>query len=223
MKLVSVVPQKLKIAVLISGRGSNLQSLIAACATPGFPAQIACVISNKADAKGLDHARAANIPAYVLAHRAYPDRAAFEVALDKTLEQHGVQLVCLAGFMRILTPWFTERWCDRLVNIHPSLLPAFPGLDTHRKVLDYGAKISGCTVHFVRAEMDHGPIILQAAVPVHDKDSEETLAARVLQAEHKAYPAALRLIAENRVNVYEERTFITDATASGDKLSNPKS
>ncbi|MGB9152580.1 MAG: phosphoribosylglycinamide formyltransferase [Alphaproteobacteria bacterium] len=212
----------LKTAVLISGRGSNLQSLIAACASPGFPAQIACVISNTVDALGLDHARAAKIPTLVIAHRDYADRQKFEAALDAALGQYGVQLVCLAGFMRLLTGWFTERWRDRLVNIHPSLLPAFPGLHTHRQALAYGAKLAGCTVHFVRAEMDHGPIIVQAAVPVLPDDSEATLAARVLQAEHKAYPAALRMIAENRVNVFEERTFITDAEASGDALYNPR-
>ena len=212
----------LKVGVLISGRGSNLQSLIAACAAPGFPAQIACVISNKVDAKGLDHARAANIPALIISHRDYADKQSFEAALDAALEQQHVQLVCLAGFMRLLTSWFAGRWRDRLINIHPSLLPAFPGLDTHEKVVEYGAKLTGCTVHFVRTEMDHGPIILQAAVPVLANDTAETLAARVLQAEHKAYPAALRLIAENRVNVFEERAFIADAAASGEALFNPK-
>jgi len=212
----------LKVGVLISGRGSNLQALIEACQTPGFPAQIACVISNRADAKGLDHARHAHIPSLVISHRDY-DKPSFEAAMDQALEHHGVQLVCLAGFMRLLTSWFTERWRDRLINIHPSLLPAFPGLDTHAKVLDYGAKLTGCTVHFVRTEMDHGPIILQAAVPVLKEDTEETLAARVLAAEHKAYPTALRLIAENRVNVFEEKTFIVDGGPSGDTLFNPKS
>jgi phosphoribosylglycinamide formyltransferase-1 len=211
----------LKVAILISGRGSNMQSLIAACATPDFPAQIACVISNKADAKGLEHARAANIPTRVISHKNYADRESFDTAIDAALEEHKIQLVCLAGFMRILSPWFTERWRDRLVNIHPSLLPAFPGLDTHKKAIAYGMKLTGCTVHFVRAEMDHGPIILQAAVPVLPDDSEEILAARVLQAEHKAYPAALRMIAENRVNIFEERTFIMDAGASGNVLFNP--
>jgi phosphoribosylglycinamide formyltransferase-1 len=212
----------LKVGVLISGRGSNLQALIDACATPDFPAQIACVISNKAEAKGLEHARAANIPALVISHRDFSDRQSFDAALDAALEQHHVQLVCLAGFMRLLTSWFAERWRDRLVNIHPSLLPAFPGLDVHNKVLAYGAKLTGCTIHYLRAEMDHGPIILQAVVPVLSDDTEEILAARVLQAEHKAYPAALRLIAENRVNVFEERTFISDAVASGEVLFNPK-
>ena len=215
-------PAPLRLGVLISGRGSNLQSLIAACATAGFPAQIVCVLSNKADAKGLDHARAANIPAIALSHRDYADRQSFEEAMDKILEEHGVQLVCLAGFMRLLTAWFTERWRDRLVNIHPSLLPAFPGLDTHQKVLDYGGKLTGCTVHYVRAEMDHGPIIVQAAVPVLSDDTEETLAARVLKAEHQAYPTAIRLIAEGRVNVIDEKTFIVDAEASAAAFFNPE-
>ncbi len=200
-----------------------MQALIAACDAVTFPASIACVISNKPDAKGLEHAKAAHIPTAVISHKDYADKQSFEAAIDAMFETHGVQLICLAGFMRILSPWFTEQWRDRLVNIHPSLLPAFPGLHTHRKVLDYGGKLTGCTVHFVRAEMDHGPIILQAAVPVLNGDDEETLAARVLRAEHQAYPAALRMIAENRVNVIEEKTFIADAAASGDAFYNPKS
>ncbi|MDD3371972.1 MAG: phosphoribosylglycinamide formyltransferase, partial [Alphaproteobacteria bacterium] len=183
----------LKVGVLISGRGSNLRSLMAACAEPGFPARIVCVGSNKPTAKGLDFAREAGIPTCVFSHRDYPDRQSFEIAMSAELEKHGVQFVCLAGFMRLLTPWFVERWRDRLVNIHPSLLPSFPGVDTHQKVLDYGAKLTGCTVHFVRAEMDAGPIILQAAVPVLDGDTEEALAARVLEAEHRAYPTALKM------------------------------
>ncbi|MDR3424078.1 MAG: phosphoribosylglycinamide formyltransferase [Alphaproteobacteria bacterium] len=212
----------LKVGVLISGRGSNLQALIAVCAATGFPAQIACVISNKADAKGLDHARKANIPAFVVSHKDYADKAGFEAAMEAVLERHQVQLVCLAGFMRLLSAGFAERWRDRVINIHPSLLPAFPGLDVHEKVLAYGVKLTGCTVHFVRAEMDHGPIIVQAAVPVLADDTEETLAARVLQAEHKAYPAALRLIAEGRVNIIDERTFIADAAIAGEAFFSPK-
>jgi len=212
----------LNVGVLISGRGSNLQALISACAAPEFPARIVCVISNDKDAKGVQYAREANIPTLVIPHRDHPDRRSFEVAVDAALEYHEVQFVCLAGFMRILTPWFVERWRDRLVNIHPSLLPAFPGVDVHQKVLDYGAKLTGCTIHFVRAGMDDGPVILQAAVPVLGGDTEKTLAARVLEAEHRAYTAVLRLIAENRVNVFEERVFIADAQASGEALFNPK-
>ncbi len=200
----------LKLGVLISGRGSNLQALIDATQQLGFPASIACVISNDPSAKGLDRARAANIPALAVNHRDFKDRQSFEQALDAKLTEQGVQLVCLAGFMRLLTPWFVERWRDRLINIHPSLLPAFPGLHTHKKAIDYGVKFAGCTVHFVRPEMDHGPIILQAAVPVLADDTEDELAARVLEAEHKAYPQAVRYIAENRVNVLDEKVFIVD-------------
>lgn len=201
----------LKIAVLISGRGSNMQALIDAAKTANFPAQIVGVISNKPDAAGLERARNAGIPTFVVNHRDFPAREAFERELDKKLTELGVQLVCLAGFMRLLTPWFVERWLDRLINIHPSLLPAFPGLDTHRQALDYGVKLAGCTVHFVRAAMDHGPIILQAAVPVLQDDTDESLAARVLEAEHRIYPEAVRLIADRRVNVIDERVFITNA------------
>ncbi|MFA4994098.1 MAG: phosphoribosylglycinamide formyltransferase [Bdellovibrionales bacterium] len=212
----------LKVGVLISGRGSNLKSLIEACVTPDFPAKIVCVISNKADAKGLEFARAANIPAIIIPHKDYPDRQKFEEAVDAALNQHKVELVCLAGFMRVLTAWFVERWRDRLVNIHPSLLPSFPGVDTHKKAIEYGSKLAGLTIHYVRAEMDHGPILMQIAIPVLANDTEETLAARVLQSEHKAYPAVLRMIAENRVNIHNERAFITDAAPSGDVLFNPK-
>ena len=199
----------LKLAVLISGRGSNLQALIDATQSAGFPAKIECVISNKPNAAGLDRARTANIPAITINHRDFSTREAFEQALDAKLVEMGVQLVCLAGFMRLLTPWFVERWRDRLINIHPSLLPAFPGLDTHQKAIDYGVKFAGCTVHFVRAEMDHGPIILQAAVPVLQDDTEETLSARVLEAEHRIYPESVRMIAENRVNIIDEKVFVT--------------
>lgn len=211
----------LKIAVLISGRGSNLQSLIDAVKAEGYPAKIVTVISNKPEAKGLQRALAAGIPTHVINHRDYATREAFEEALDAKLQECGVQMVCLAGFMRLLTPWFVERWRDRLVNIHPSLLPAFPGLDTHQKAIDYGAKFAGCTVHFVRAEMDHGPIILQAAVPVVPHDTEESLAARVLDAEHKIYPQAVRMIAENRVNVFEERAFVINTEAPTGAVINP--
>jgi phosphoribosylglycinamide formyltransferase-1 len=199
----------LKIAVLISGRGSNLLALIDAAQKPGYPAQIACVISNEPSAKGLERARAANIPALVIYHKDFKSKQEFEETLDAALTKQGVQLICLAGFMRLLTPWFVERWRDRLINIHPSLLPAFPGLDTHKKALEYGVKVAGCTVHFVRAEMDHGPIILQAAVPVLQDDTEETLAARILKEEHELYPQAVLLIAEGRVNVMEEKVFVT--------------
>ncbi|MCL2473342.1 MAG: phosphoribosylglycinamide formyltransferase [Alphaproteobacteria bacterium] len=201
----------LKIGILISGRGSNMASIIEACERGEISAQVACVISNKADAKGLEFAKAHNIPAIVIPHKNYEDRQSFEEVIDKVLTEHNVQLVCLAGFMRLLTAWFTERWTDRIVNIHPSLLPSFKGTKTHKEALEYGAKITGCTVHFLRAEMDHGPIIVQKAVPILEGDTEETLGQRVLQEEHKAYVEALKMIADNRVNIIDERVFITQA------------
>ncbi len=209
------------IAVLISGRGSNLQALIDATHKPGFPAKIACVISNVPGAGGLERAEKAGIPTHVINHRDFKTREEFEYALDAFLAEKKVQLICLAGFMRLLTPWFVTRWLDRLINIHPSLLPAFPGVDVHKQVLDYGARFSGCTVHFIRSEMDRGPIILQAAVPVQTNDTEETLAARVLEAEHIVYPEAVRLIAEGRVNVHQEKVFIADTKTPESALINP--
>ena len=201
----------LNIAVLISGRGSNLQALIDAAQKPGYPAKIACVISNVPDAGGLARAKAANIPTQVIDNRPFKSREEFEHALDARLNEYKVQLVCLAGFMRLLTPWFVERWRDRLINIHPSLLPLYPGLDTHRRALEAGDKTAGCTVHFVRTGTDTGPTILQATVPVQPGDTPETLAARVLEAEHLTYVEAVRAIAEGRVNVLDEKVFITSA------------
>lgn len=211
----------LKIAVLISGRGSNLQALIDACAQPGFPAAIELVISNRADAAGLGRAQAARIPTAVIPHRDYPSRSAFDAALTEALEKSGIELVCLAGFMRLLTPGFVDHWRDRIINIHPSLLPAFPGLETHARALAQGVRIAGCTVHFVRTEMDTGPIIVQAAVPVRPDDDADTLAARVLEAEHRAYPLALRLVAEGRVKVMGDRADIAGASTPTDILLNP--
>ena len=212
---------RLKIAVLISGRGSNLRALIDACAEPDFPAEIVLVLSNNPDAGGLSHAREAGLAARVVSHRDHPDKPAFEAAMEAELLKSGAGLVCLAGFMRLLTPDFVERWRDRLINIHPSLLPAFKGLDTHRRALEAGMRISGCTVHFVRADMDDGPIILQAAVPVLEGDDADALAARVLAAEHRCYPAALRLIAEGRVRVDGDRVTIDGPPASGTLFSPP--
>lgn len=212
---------RLRTAVLISGRGSNLEALIAACAAPGFPAEIGLVISNRADAAGLQRATKAEIATQVIPHRDYPSREAFDAALTAALENAGVDLVCLAGFMRLLTAGFVERWRDRLINIHPSLLPSFPGLDTHARALAQGVRLTGCTVHFVRAAMDNGPIIVQAAVPVLPGDDADKLAARVLAAEHKAYPLALRLIGEGRVTVLGDRTEIQGAGAITDMLLNP--
>ena len=211
----------LKLGVLISGRGSNLRALIAATEAADYPARIACVLSNKADAAGLDYAKTAGIPTVAMNHRDFKDRQAFEEAMDAHLTAHGVQMVCLAGFMRLLTPWFVGRWHDRLINIHPSLLPAFPGLDTHQKALDYGVKFAGCTVHFVRPEMDHGPIIAQASVPVLPDDTEDSLAARVLKSEHRLYPQVVRWIAENRVNIHDERAFVAASASPPETAINP--
>jgi phosphoribosylglycinamide formyltransferase-1 len=212
---------KLQLGVLISGRGSNLQALIDACTETDYPAEIVIVISNRADAKGLDRARAADIPTRVIEHTAYGDRESFDRDVDAALRTAGAQLICLAGFMRILSAWFVGQWPDRVVNIHPSLLPAFKGTDSHAQALAAGVKISGCTVHFVSPEMDAGPIILQAAVPVLADDDEDSLAARVLTAEHQCYPRAVRLIAENRVIVEDGRVIVTDGATAAGPLFNP--
>jgi len=204
-----VTPARLKLGVLISGRGSNLQALIDACATSGFPAEIALVLSNKPDAPGLERAARAGIPSRTVSPKAHPDKESFERAMTQALEEAGVRLVCLAGFMRLLSPWFVQHWRDRLINIHPSLLPAFPGLDTHRRALESGVRVHGCTVHFVRTEMDDGPILVQAAVPVLPDDDEQRLAERVLEQEHRCYPLAVRLIAEGRVHITGKRVEIT--------------
>lgn len=192
---------RLKTGVLISGSGTNLQALIDAAAAPDFPAEIALVVSNKADAGGLDRARAAGIATRTVDHRQYADRTAFDEVLSAALTDAECGLVCLAGFMRLLTPGFTEHWRDRLINIHPSLLPAFKGLNAQKQALDAGVRIAGCTVHFVRPEMDAGPIIIQGAVPVLEGDDATSLAARILEVEHRIYPLALRLIGEGRVSV----------------------
>lgn len=204
---------KLKLGVLISGRGSNLQALLDRCAKPDYPAEVAAAISNNPDALGLQRAEAAGAPTLVVDHRKFASREAFEAELDAALTDAGVELVCLAGFMRRLTPWFVERWRDRLINIHPSLLPAFRGLDTHKRALEAGLRITGCTVHFVRPELDDGPIVAQAAVPIAPDDTEETLTARVLAAEHRLYGMSVRLIAEGKVRIEGERVLLdTDAS-----------
>ena len=210
-------------AVLISGRGSNLAALIDACARPDAAAEIALVISNRPNAAGIAHARAAAVAAEVVDHRAFADREGFERSLDSALQAHEIDLVCLAGFMRVLSPWLTERWRDRLLNIHPSLLPAFPGLDTHRRALAAGVRFSGCTVHFVRAELDAGPIIVQGVVPVHQDDTPAALAARVLEAEHRCYPLALELVASGRARLEGERVVIEGAAAPDAIVINPAS
>ncbi len=188
------------IVILISGRGSNLQALLEA----KLPCRIAAVISNRADAEGLEIARAHGIPTAVLSHRDYPDRESFDAALAARIDEYQPNFVVLAGFMRILTGGFVDRYYGRLINIHPSLLPAYGGLDTHARALQDGVKIHGCTVHFVTSDLDHGPIIIQAAVPVMHSDTEQTLAARVLHEEHRIYPQALRWLCCGQIELSEE-------------------
>lgn len=197
-----------RVGVLISGRGSNLKSLIDAARAEDYPAEIVLVISNRADAGGLAFAREAGITTRVIPHQDYGGRAAFDAALDKALRAARVDIVCLAGFMRLLTAEFVEAWRGRMLNIHPSLLPEFPGLDTHARAIAAGRRIAGCTVHFVRAEMDAGPIVAQEKVPVEPGDTPDTLAARVLEAEHRLYPAALRLVASGRARAVGEKVVI---------------
>lgn len=197
---------KKRVAVLISGRGSNMEALIRAAAAPDFPATIVLVLSNKADAGGLAIAAAAGIATAVIEHRTYgKDRAAFDAAMQAELVAHQVEIVCLAGFMRLLTAGFCEAWQGRMINIHPALLPAFKGLDTHARALEAGVKLHGCTTHFVTPGMDEGPIILQAAVPVLDEDNEASLGARVLAEEHRIYPETLRLLAAGRLELRGQR------------------
>ena len=198
-----------RVAVLISGRGSNMAALIAAAKDKSFPAEIALVASNRPDAAGLVTARAAGIATEVVDHTAFGKaRIAFERALQAALEKHRIDLICLAGFMRLLSAEFVTQWQERLLNIHPALLPAFKGLDTHKRALEAGAKVHGATVHFVVAEMDSGPIIVQGAVAVRADNNEKTLAARVLAVEHRIYPLALKLVAEGRVRVVDGRCLI---------------
>ncbi|MEC8175358.1 MAG: phosphoribosylglycinamide formyltransferase [Pseudomonadota bacterium] len=203
---------RLKVAVLISGRGSNLQALIDACAKADFPAEIVRVISNEDGAGGLDKAAEAGIPTAVVPHRDHPDRPAFEAELDKEIRAAGTELIALAGFMRLLTEGFVDAWRDRLINIHPSLLPAFKGLHTHERAIDAGVRFSGCTVHYVRPAMDEGPIIVQATVPILADDDANSLGARVLTQEHLIYPLALRLIGEGKIRVDGERAIVDKMT-----------
>lgn len=191
-----------RVAVLISGRGSNMSALIEAAKDPSYPAEIALVVSNNPGATGLARARAAGVVTATVDHKPFgKDRVAFERALQSVLEAHRIELVCLAGFMRLLTGSFVSAWAGRIINVHPALLPAFPGLDTHARALAAGVKTHGATVHFVVPAMDAGPIIAQATVPVLEGDTPERLAARVLAAEHEIYPAALRAVAEGRARI----------------------
>ena len=208
------MPRK-RVAVLISGRGSNMVALIEAAKNPAYPAEIVVVLSNDPAAHGLQRAAAANIPTAVVDHRPFgKDREAFERAMQRELEARDVELVCLAGFMRLLTPWFVRQWEGRMLNIHPALLPAFKGLDTHARALQSGAQEHGATVHFVVPEMDAGPIIVQGVVPVLAADTEISLAARVLEVEHRIYPQALRLVAEGRVRIEAGKCLIDGKPAA---------
>lgn len=196
-----------RVGILISGRGSNMEALIEATRHPDYPAKIVIVISNRPDAAGLETARKAGIEAVAIDHKEFATRMAFEARLHQRLLGADVDLICNAGFMRLLTGGFVDRWRDRQLNIHPSLLPAFPGLDTHKRAIDSGVQITGCSVHFVRLEMDSGPLIAQAAVPILPGDTPETLGARVLEAEHQLYPHALRLVASGAASVVNENVI----------------
>ena len=199
---------RLKVGVLISGRGSNLQALLDSCAEPAFPAEIALVLSNVADAHGLERARAAGVETLVIDHKTFPTREAFDAEMDRALRAAGIELICLAGFMRLLSVGFVESWQGRMINIHPSLLPAFKGLRTHAQALAAGVKLHGCTVHYVTPALDDGPIIAQGAVPVLAGDTEDDLAARVLAVEHRLYPLALKMIAEEKAPLADPAAFL---------------
>jgi phosphoribosylglycinamide formyltransferase 1 len=205
----------LALGVLASGRGSNLQALLEACARPGFPARVAVVISDRERAPALEHARGAGVEALWVNPKDFGDREAFDLALVHELRSRGVGLVCHAGFMRILSPAYVRAFAGRALNIHPSLLPAFPGLHAQRQALDHGAKVSGATVHFIDDGVDTGPIVLQAAVPVEPSDTEETLSARILVEEHRLYPEAVRLFAEGRLHIQGRRVMVLPEATRG--------
>lgn len=189
--------KKTKVAILISGRGSNMQAIVNACSEANFPAKVVLILSNKADALGLDFAKKQGIKTAFIDHKNFSSREDFDKRVSEEIEKSGAEIICLAGFMRLLSPWFVNRWFDKLINIHPSLLPDFKGADAVGDAIKAGVKKSGCTVHFVREEMDSGPIILQSEVPVFLEDTKETLAARILKEEHKIYPEALKIICES--------------------------
>jgi phosphoribosylglycinamide formyltransferase-1 len=211
-----------RVGVLISGRGSNMAALIEAAKMQDYPAEIALVLSNRPDAGGIATARGQSFATEIVDHTQFgKDRAAFERAMQGVLERHRIEIVCLAGFMRLLTPWFIERWQSRMLNIHPALLPSFKGLDTHARALAAGVKLHGATVHFVVPDMDSGPIVAQGALAVRDDDTEETLGARVIKLEHRLYPLALRLLAEGRARVVDGRCLIDGAAVAQDCLIVP--
>jgi phosphoribosylglycinamide formyltransferase 1 len=213
---------KRRVAILISGRGSNMAALIKAASADDYPAKIVLVVSNRADAGGLEKARASGVATVVIESKLFgKDRAAFEAALHEVLDQHDIELICLGGFMRLFTADFTRAWYGRMLNIHPSLLPSFPGLDPHGQALRAGVKISGATVHFVIPETDAGPILMQGAVAVSDHDSVETLSERILEVEHRIYPDALRLLATGAVRLEGEICKTPDSAGSGNFLISP--
>ena len=207
--------RKTRVAVLISGRGSNMVALIEAAMDPAYPAEIVLVLSNRPDAAGLGRAAEAGIPARAVDHRTFPDRASFDAALDAELRAADVDLVCLAGFMRIFTPAFVAGWAGRMLNIHPSLLPLFKGTHTHAQALEAGVRLHGCTVHFVVPELDAGPIVAQAAIPVREGDDPDSLADRVIVQERRLYPVVLALVAGGRARLEGDRVVIADTAPEG--------
>ena len=218
----SAAPSRRRVAVLISGRGSNMTSLIAAAKDPSFPAEIALVLSNRPEAPGLATARENGVTTVAIDHKHHLSREDFERAMQEVMEAHGIELVCLAGFMRILTPWFVERWTGRMINIHPALLPLYRGLHTHERALADGVKLHGASVHFVVPGMDEGPIIAQAAVPVLYGDTPDSLGARVLAQEHVIYPLALGLLAGGRLTIDGARVRISGEAAQTSALVAPQ-
>ena len=213
----------ISLGILISGNGTNLQALIDACSDDNFPANIAIVISNNFTAYGLKRAAKANIPTEVVNQNKFVNREQYDNELAEILEGAGVELVCLAGFMNVLSKTFVGRWKNRIINVHPSLLPAFKGLNVHQRVIDAGVRFSGCTVHYVRPKLDSGPIIIQFVVPVAFNDTPDTLSAKVLETEHRCYPKAVRLIAERRINMQEDSLIITGVGIPDDTMINPNS
>ncbi len=212
---------KLKIGVLISGQGSNLKALINACKEPNFPVEIALVISNVTNAKGIKHAKSADISCIIIDHKKYINRKDFEAAMTQSLSEAKVELVCLAGFMRLLSEQFIKPWLNRLINIHPSLLPSFKGLNVHDRAIKAGAKFSGCTVHFVRNGVDNGPIIAQSVVPIYNDDTSIDLAKRILEQEHRLYPSVVRWFAEDRVKFQGQRVVVTGIDPPSTVMINP--
>lgn len=208
--MIRIVGEPLRLAVLVSGRGSNLEAIIEACRREDAPARVVVVVTDRQGAPALEQATRAGVDAVFLNPKDHADRAAYDAALLVTLERYRPGLICLAGFMRVLTPAFVRAWAGRLVNIHPSLLPAFPGLHAQRQALDHGVKIAGATVHFVDEGVDTGPIIVQASVPVRSDDTEESLSARILAEERRLYPEAIRLFAEGRLSVIGRRVLIKE-------------